>query len=378
MTGRHLWTLRIYGIAATFWRLLICGTLMIAASVFFHGAGVLLAVAGMVAWFGVPVWKVIQAGIRLMESNPARLLRAGVVVSLLFAFTGGILFGLPVPFASTAPGTVALHEGCRIRSSVDGFVTTVLIADGQLVTEGELLMTLRNDEVLTQMKDLQLQIQQETYRLQIAMTEHDAGAARVAQGNLSSLRTQHFETQEQVAGLSIFATASGRVMARNLHHLVDTFVNEGDDLLVVDDGRPRELIVSVAQEDFSVAAQNAGTVVDLRIGTRVRSSGILQRVTPRASTRLPSPSLAASAGGSLAVVAARTDSDEELRLTEPRFHAIVELPAGLDSDESVGERGYICLGRSDRSLATYVYHQSTEWLRDQIETAQAATRQQLQ
>ncbi len=377
VTGRHLCTLRIYGIAATFWRLLICATLMIAASVFFHGAGVLLAVAGMVAWFGVPVWKAIQAGLQLIESNPTRLLRAAVVVSLFVAVSGGILFGLPVPFASTAPGTVELHEGCRIRSSVDGFVSAVLVTDGQLVSEGDLLMTLRNDEMSAQMKDLELQIQQETVRRQIAMKEHDAGAARVAQGNLSSLRTQHLETREQVAGLTIYAPSSGRVMARNLHHLADTFVNEGDDLLVVDDGRPRELIVSVAQEDFSLAAKKAGTVVDLRIGTRVRSTGIVQRVTPRASTRLPSPALAAPAGGSLAVVAASTDSDDELRLTEPRFHAIVELPEDMASDESVGERGYIRLGRSDRTLATYLYHQSTEWLRDQIETAQSATRQHL-
>ncbi|MCP4512969.1 MAG: biotin/lipoyl-binding protein, partial [Fuerstiella sp.] len=157
LAGETFGTPTTYGIAATFWRLLICGTLMIAASVFFHGAGVLLAVAGMVAWFGVPVWKVIQAGLRLMESNRPRVLRAGVVICLFVTFTGGILFWLPVPFASTAPGTVELHEGCRIRSSVDGFVAAVLVTDGQLVDEGDLLLTLRNDEVLTQMKDLELQ-----------------------------------------------------------------------------------------------------------------------------------------------------------------------------------------------------------------------------
>jgi putative peptide zinc metalloprotease protein len=150
VTGRHLWTLRVYGLAATFWRLLICATLMIAASVFFHGAGIFLAVAGLVAWFGLPAWNAIQATIRLRESDPARLLRGGVVVSLFLALTCGILFGLPVPFASTAPGTVELHEGCRIRSNVDGFVTTVMVTDGQLVNRGDLLITLQNDELVTQ------------------------------------------------------------------------------------------------------------------------------------------------------------------------------------------------------------------------------------
>ena len=378
VTGRHLWTLRIYGLAATFWRLLLCATLMIAASVFFHGAGVCLAVAALVAWFGLPAWNTIQAVSRLMRSNPARLLRGAVIVSLFLAVTCGVLFGLPVPFASTAPGTVELHEGCRIRSNVDGFVTNVLVTDGQFVNEGDSLMTLRNDELITQLKDLKLQIQQETVRLQIALNEHDAGTTRVAQGNLYSLQTQLLETRQQVAALTIVAATSGRVMARNLHDLADTFVNEGDDLLIVDDGQPHELIVSVAQEDFSLAAEKAGTAVDLRIGTRATATGIIQRVTPRASTSLPSPALAASAGGTLAVVADTTNSADALRLTEPRFHAIVELPVDSAPDEAIGERGYVRLGRPQRSLATYMYHQSAEWLRDQIETAQSANRQVLQ
>lgn len=320
----------------------------------------------------------ILASVTARESDPARLLRGAVVVSLFLAVTCGVLYGLPVPFAPTAPGTVELHEGCRGGSNVDGFVTTVMVTDGQFVNAGELRITLRNDELMTQLQDLELQIPQETVRRQIAMNEHDAEAARVAQGNLSSLQMQLQETRQQVKGLTIVAATSGRVMARNLHDLAGNFVNEGGDLLIVDDGQPREWIVSVAQEDFGLAADKAGTTVDLRIGTRSRSTGIVQSVTPRASTRLPSPALAAAAGGTLAVVADTTDSGDELNLTEPWFHAIVELPADSASDEAIGERGYVRLRRSEQSLATYVYVQSTEWLRDQIETARSANRQQLQ
>ncbi|MCP4509712.1 MAG: hypothetical protein GY826_25330, partial [Fuerstiella sp.] len=186
------------------------------------------------------------------------------------------------------------------------------------------------------------------------------------------------ETRKQAEGLTIVAATSGRVVARKLNDLADTYVNQGDDLLIVDDGQPRELIVSVAQQDFSLAVKQCGTSVALKIGTRAGSTGIVQRVTPRASTQLPSPALASPAGGTLPVVADSSDSENELRLTEPRFHAIIELSAGPGFHESIGERGYVRLGRSEHSLATYVYHQSAEWLRDQIETAQAVSRQQLQ
>ena len=53
--GFRRWFVRSYGLAAAAWRLLICVSLVTAASVLLHGAGLVLAVAGVFAWFGVAV-----------------------------------------------------------------------------------------------------------------------------------------------------------------------------------------------------------------------------------------------------------------------------------------------------------------------------------
>ena len=368
LSGNRVHLLQVYGIAAFAWRLLICGSMMIAASVLFHGAGVVLSIAGMVAWFAVPLWKNSQEWTRIARTAPARLVRASVVVTLL-ALTVGCVFLLPVPFGTTAPGTVSLHEGCRIRTEADGFVQAVHVEDGQAVRQGDLLVSLRNDDIANRYADLKLQVQQESVRRQIAMTEHNPGLASIAEGNLRSLTERLTEAARQLKALEVRAPADGQVLARNLHFSIGTFVQEGDDLLSIDDRSPRELHISVAQEDFPLASRQVEQTVAVRLGTRPSAEGRLIQVIPRATKQLPHPALAATDGGSLPVTS--TDSDEEgTELTEARFRAVVELTAVRCSEQlPIGERGHVTLGRTDRSLGRHLYHKAAGWLEDQLATA---------
>lgn len=373
VTGRNVWILRIYGLAAMFWRLLISATLLIAGSVLFHGAGLVLVAAGIVAWFGMPLFKLGKLVVNLFQNNPARLGRGAIALTAFLAVVGGTMFGLPVPFSTTAPGVVTLPEGCRVRSNVSGFIDQVFVENGDTVAAGDLLLTLRNDEVSVKHADLLLEIKQEQIRHQIAMKEHDAGAAVVAKNNLESLNDRLRETDEQLAALEVRAATSGTVIARNLDTLSNTYIHEGDDLLVVDSQQQRELRISVAQEDYSLAKQLLSEQVPVRLGTRTPTVGMLNRVIPRASRRLHEPALAATDGGPLAVTAKESsdNQDESMELADQRFEAVVLL-AQHSSEKllPVGERGYVSLGNTNESLAEHLYCQTRKWLTDQIEAAQ--------
>ena len=144
---------------------------------------------------------------------------------------------------------------------------------------------------------------------------------------------------------------------------------------MVDDQQPRELRALVSQEDFRRTQQQIGGDVRLRIGTRQSITGRLVRMTPRATDRLPSPALAATEGGPLAVVQSTDeddDSEQKLRLTEPRFEAVVQLPEDLqDAEPAIGERGLLCLGTGNESLGQYVYLRGSRWFRDQFKAARS-------
>jgi len=373
LTGRLAWILRTYGIAAIAWRLLICSTMLLAASVLFHGAGVALALAGVVAWFGMPVWNAIAFLMRLRKSSPMLLVRGAVVATACSVGICGVLFWLPVPFSTVAPGIVSLPEGCRVRSSVSGFIDQIHVQNGHMVDAGELLLTFRNDEITNRHSDLQLQIQQETIRQQIAMQQHDAGAASVANSNLRSLRDRLLETQNQITALNVYAPASGVVVADHLDWKLGMYIDEGDDLLAVDDHRSRELRVSVAQEDFPLAERLVDGDVSIRVGTRSAARGVIARVIPRASRRVFAPSLAATEGGALSVMAADND-DTEVQLTEHRFEAVIELTTTADANLLVGERGYAALGSLNECLAIHLFDRTERWLRTQIDSATQASR----
>ncbi|MEZ6129750.1 MAG: efflux RND transporter periplasmic adaptor subunit [Planctomycetaceae bacterium] len=367
VTGRHGWLLCCYGIAAIVWRLLICVTMLIAASVLFHGAGVALAIAGVIAWFGIPTWTVVMFTTRLWRTSPLRLVRGVLVATACIVVMGGVLFRLPVPFSTVAPGIVSLPEGCKVRSGVSGFISRIHVRNGQPVVAGDLLLTFRNDEIVNDHSDLLLQIQQETYRRQIAMQKHDAGAASVAVSNLRSLQDRLEETQSQLEALNVYAPTSGVVVADHLEWKLGTYISEGDDLLTVDDQRSREFRISVAQEDFPLAERRLNTHVSVRVGTRNATNGVIDRVIPRASRRVFAASLAATEGGVLSVMAA-DDDETDVQLTEHRFEAVVRLPTDSVS-LSVGERGYATLGNLNESLATHLYDRTERWLKAQIDTA---------
>lgn len=365
--GKHIAILRAYGIAATFWRLLICTTMLIAASVMFEGAGVLLAVVGIIAWFGLPIWKACGQIHRLFQASPLRLVRGSLIVATFCAMLSGVLFGLPVPFSTTAPGVVNLPEGFRVHAEADGFIEHIHVEGGQQVQKDELLLTLRNEEITNRLSDLVLQIRQETIRQQIAMKDHDAGLASVAKSNLKSLNQRLREARKQNDGLLIYAPVAGAVVASNLAARLQTYVHEGEDLLFVDDGRSRELRISVSQDHLALAERHLEKRVRIRIGTRPIMDGVLDRVIPRASRTLTQNSLAATEGGTLAVMAVDEKSGD-IQLTEQRFEAVATLNAdalGLP----VGERAYVQLGTQHTSLAEHLYEHSSKWLITQIDSA---------
>jgi len=370
--GRNRGVLLCYGLAAVVWRLFICCSMLIAASVLFHGAGVALVAAGVVAWFGVPVLKFGRMLVQLARQQPSRLVRGAVVCSLLISGIAGVLLGLPGPFQTVAPGVVQLQEGRQVRAEVDGFVDAIYVAAGQKVGLGDVLLTLRNEEVRNQVEDLKLQIEQETVRQQTAMKDLRSGDAAVAATKQRSLRQQLRQAERRLAGLTITAPAAGVVVARDLSSLLSTFVEEGDELLLVDDGQARRLRISVAEEDIGVLHAAAGErlPISVRIGTRPLTSGVLERVVPRASRTLPAESLAATQGGPLAVRSRDDESESEMELTEHRFVADVRLPA--HQRLPLGERGYATLGARNESLGRHLYRVGHDWFEDQLQLARDA------
>ena len=244
------------------------------------------------------------------------------------------------------------------------------MANGQSVAEGDLLISLRNDEVTARLEDLQKQVEQEELRLQTASHDHDSGAMSVAQANLKSLSTQVAGCQKQVSGLQLRAGRSGHVVGRDLRSLHGTFAKAGMELLTIGLDDEKEVQLSVGQRELGISTSLIGQELKVRIGTHPAFMGTLVRVNPRASRKIPHAALAASNGGPLPVSEAQmseqTESDERLQLTEHRFTAVLKLPADAASQLHCGERGIATLGLPRGSLGTHLWRSAHDWFDVQL------------
>ncbi len=359
-----------YGLAAAAWKVIICASLLIAASVLFHGAGVAIAIAGLLAWFGVPAFRMGHMLYRMAGDSPARLARGSLLAAAAVGVGLGVL-SLPVPFGAVAPGIVELREGSTVRAEADGFVETLYFSPGQSVEAGDLLLTLQNRELQTEYSDLVLQLRQADLRQRAALEAHRAGDANVAADLVLALERRLMKAREQIAGLEIRAAVSGTVQLQDADLLRGRYVREGDELLVIDNAGARELHISVAQEDQPGLRGRQGEPMQVRIGTRPSFVGRLTRLTPRATLSLKHRELATPEGGTLAVVA--SEGQDEYVLTEHRFDAVVQLPKEVSIALNSGERGYAMTQSSSRTMGVHVYRVVSRWLEDQFAMAELST-----
>ena len=370
--GRDRVVLTAFGILSTIWRIMVSLSLLIAASVLFHGAGVALAVVGVVMWFGKPLWGFLKSLNTLRLQQPERLIRAAAVTSLCVSILAVLFFVVPAPVMITAPGIVEYIDGEVIRAVTPGFIQQVHVIDGQEVVEGELLVSLTNEEISARLADLQQRFAQENLRQQTANRDHNGGALSVAQMNLQSLESQLAECQKQVAGLKLHANRSGRIVVQNPERLIRTFARPGLELMTVGREDQKELQISIGQRDLSSALRAVGSTVRIRIGTHGIFSGTLQPVNPQASRKLPHPALAASNGGPLPVAAkektsAVDDSRSDMQLTENRFTGVVRLTADDATQLRCGERGIASPGLIPASLGVHCWRSAQRWIEAQLE-----------
>ena len=367
----HFW-LVVYGVMAAIWKVLICASLLLAASVLFHGAGIGLVIFAVAAWFGIPAIKQAKQLFRIWQQTPLRVFRAATLAS---CFLGGLsyaIWNLPAPFPAVSPGIVSLPEGNTVRVTESGFVSQVFVQPGQSVTAGTALFLLKNADVTNTFEDLQLQMQQETLRYQIAMNEKDPGEAALFRKQLDFLNDRLQQAKQRLAQLTVRAKAGGVVLGDHIPELQNRYLEEGQVVCLIDSGQARQFRMSVHQFDYSLAENIVGQTVPVRLGTRGVFQGQVTRVIPRASRRLKFPSLAAHAGGPLAVQPVSDDrSDEDLQLIEQRFEAVVLLDELGEQQLPIGERGYAILGQSDRTVASWAYHSARTWVASTLDAATA-------
>lgn len=368
-TGRRSGIVLAYGVASMVWRVAVSASLLLTASMLGHGAGLPLAVFGLLVWFGRPVIRTAKTLWSLRLDSPERLMRCVSMTVALACVAVGLAAWLPAPVLETVPGVVDFADSGVVRAETEGFVESVLVTDGCLVKTGDVLVVLRNEDIVAELTSTKQKLEQELLRLQTAASNHDSPAMHIASGNVASLRKQVDECQRRFDALTLRAPVNGHIVARTIQQLPGTWLKTGTLVAIVGDPTQKELRLSVGQRELPRTLSLVGEPVRARACDGTTIAGTLATVDPQGSRILRDESLAATNGGPLDVdVSPNEDADEpSLRLADHRFQAVVALESQASQKLHCGQTVHVTLGLADVSLGRYVWRSIHDWMQSKLE-----------
>ena len=353
-SSREIFT-RVYGFAALLWRVFICASLIIAASLMFHGLGIILAAVAVVLWIGVPFARLIKHVCRrdgMQRQRKTRLAISTLALAMLafFAFNA-----VCWPGAKKAPAIVQYEPLAFVRASSPGFVRKIHVLSGQRVDLGQPIAELENRQLVAELKDLEIAIEQSLLKSRVFKQNDEMHSYQAEMEQLHAYQEKRDEKRRQVELLTLRATASGRVIARDLVHRIGTYLHEGDELAAIGDESRKELQIAISQSDFDPFEAQIGNQVNVRISGSIVLECKLERVDPRATNHPPHESMHASLGGSLESRALSGEGNgEKFELLAPHFSGVVQLTPSQSKTLRVGQRGVVWFGRNQETIGSYL------------------------
>jgi putative peptide zinc metalloprotease protein len=331
---------KVYGVAALIWRILVFSTILLVASTLFQGAGLVLAIAAFFAWFISPFVRWI-GDIKKHHDHGN--------VSWIRAFGGPLLFVLlsifliarvPWPAGISAPATIDYAELIPIRSETRGVVESVNVESGTLVKKGTVLVHLKNPELVASLEMLEMDLNRVKARINLYYSKGELAAYQAEMRSREALDERIQDIRQRVDALNIRAPFDGMVLGARTENMPGLFVQRGESLFNFAKTEDKEIIALIPQWAIEHFRD--------RIGQSVRVFGIpgvdpffcrLESIEPRATSKLDHVALTVLGGGPLAVRSLGGGKDEgesQYELLEPHFKAVLELPGDLSPSLGAG------------------------------------------
>jgi putative peptide zinc metalloprotease protein len=369
--GRGM-AIKTYGVLALCWRIVVYVSLSIIASALFFGFGIALSVLGGAMWLGVPLFRLGKLMMGQGQGGVVDWRRLAMVTVPAGLGLLAAMFVLPWPIQLSAPAFVRYEDPAVIRVQTPGFVEEIAVRNGEFVNAGDLLVQLRNHEVVAHLDALKADRQQSLLRSRRYHAERAIPAYQSEIAARLAIEKQIDEVSRKLDDLTLRTPVSGIVVGRQLDASIGQFVSPGTELLRIVDENRKEIVVSISQDYFDSFSDRKGQAT-IFVSSQAGDvcPGWLASIEPTASLNVD-PRLATYAGGSLTVRTSATetiDGQADLELVQPRFRGTVTPEASASRQLACGITGYVRLGYHPDNLAVHVVKAARSWIRSLSEAA---------
>ncbi len=347
LTGWRRYAATLHTAASFAFQLMWMTGLVIAVSYWAGIVGVVLACIAILVWCVLPLlawwlkhWNAQPAGaLSLNESRRRMLTLASTAGLLLFS-----ILSARNPFSRGVPIVVQYRDEQVGRAAADGFVTAVMVQEGQVVRKGDVLVQVTDEELLLRKREMSDELSMNLAKYQQLQNNGKLSEAEAAHATAKQLRTSIQELNQAIASLRIVAMRSGVVVSEFPEKLLGKYAARGEVLVRVADPKSKELLVGISETDL-FAYQNAvrrGKPLAARIRGGQRLVVEAMEAQPRFKNSVPHPAMAANVGGDIPVVS-EPDSSEGFKSAVPIGEAVASISPSQSTDIRAGQRGTLYL-----------------------------------
>ncbi len=349
--GEAAW-LMFYGAASTVYRVLVTIAIALFIGTQFYFIGVVLALWAIVMMVLVPLAKMLLA---LGSRSDLRELqvRAWTIGGLTLALVTFVLTAVPVPYRSQAQGVVWLPEQAALRAGGAGFVTRYLALPGSQVVPGQPLVALRDPAVEAQVAQLAARLaeQEAQYTLEFV---NDRVRAQILFEQMMADQAALRRARERAAAQVVASGAAGRFVVDRPEDQPGRHARQGEVLGFVLGPQDKPSVkVVVAQADIDLVGL-PGAAVQMRLAHAPEAvfDGRIVRQQPAGTNQLPSPVLATSGGGAIAL---DPRDPQGMKTLDRLFQIDVEPLGGTTLAPLFGQRVHVRFDHPPLPLARQWY-----------------------
>jgi putative peptide zinc metalloprotease protein len=316
-----------YACSAYIYRLFV----MVAISLFvasqYFIVGVLLAFWSVWSSLFLPIIKMVA---KPMTDPQLRRKRTKIyfISAAFIASVLALLFLVPVPYKTYSQGVLYVPQEAFLRVSVSGFVDSILVEEGDLISKHQPIVEMRAPDLVSQVNVLSAQVLEARVRYEASV--RDRTVSDILLQELRFIEQELERANERLEGLTLTANVPGELVIPNRNGITDRFYNRGEILGYVVDYSSLPLTVMIAEDDIDrVRNQTRGVSFRFASQQDIEYSGRILRQVPASTQQLPSAVLSTEGGGVIAL-----DPNRETELQSYQSYFRIEL----DSSEALKRR----------------------------------------
>jgi len=328
-------------------------TLFVASQYFF--VGIALAIWAIYMQAVMPVFK----WARHLYGSPVLMQKRGRAILITVSAIAGVnavIFFIPVPLSTVTEGVVWMPEKSHVRAAADGFVDSVLVAQGEHVNSGRQLIVTSDPLIEARYKLLKAQYRELKVK-HAALVEIDIVQADITLDEMNLMKGKIARLEEQINELVMVSPQDGSFAMSNAKDIEGVFVKQGDPVAYVINYDEVSIRAVVPQDAIGLVRQKVDNV-EIRFVGHVDQAYLtsVSREIPAATYKLPSKALSQQGGGSI-----QTDpfDADGIKTKDQFFQFEIALPENAMTSR-VGQRVYVKFKHGEEPLALQWYRSFEE------------------